>query len=79
MDINIKIEHVEIRDNNEMQFWEERYPQMLLVPVDIDVEPVVLPEVCPFCGFKKTNENQVETRQQTRMKSRHESCPVIRD
>ena len=89
--MDIEIVHEEIVDNNENEYWEFRYPQMMLEARDIEIEPldlslelriilrnVVVP--CPFCGFKETSENQVKTRQATRVKSRHENnCRVIRD
>ena len=90
MDIKIEPEELDYNNNNEMEeAWEVRYPQMLLEARDIDVDPydlsyqarITLNRIvpCPFCGLKKPNENQVETRQAAKMKSRHANCPVIWD
>ena len=79
---DIKIEDVPIGGSpdtiNQMSL-EERW---LLAPKEIEVQMqmrVILGQVeeCPFCGFKG-QKNRVITRQQKKMKERHERCLQIK-
>ena len=81
--LDIVIVEEEITESINEQ-WEERYPQMITEPRDIEVPlelRIVLDQVlepCPFCGFEKPRENQVDTRQQKSLRLRHEGCLVIK-